>query len=482
MRTLELAYIAFVVLAALMFFALPRKIMLFHYLANIGILCLVVTHLLFEGYRWQMIPAYILGSFVVYIILTRPQFSTLWSRVVISFFLIIWVPVAILLPIIVPIFTLPEPSGIYDVAKVSYHLKDPTRKEVATTDQTDTRELPVSIWYPTEDSSAALVPYVKMTPKVKEAIANHYQIPSFFLSYLSDVTTNSFTSGAVAESEQRFPVVLLSHGLPGNSSMMTSIAENLASNGFIVAAIDHTYYSNLTILPDDKVIFSTAALPNPLELEEWDNIISSVWMKDQQQALDFILNSLQYDPLFAGTLNVEKVGVLGHSFGGAAVFQTLLTDERIKAGVNMDGTFFGHVQEGADTKKPFLFMKVKEEQASLTLTPTQEELASLGLTLQQFNELNSKLENRKQIFSHYGGYEAVFTDLKHLSFNDFYMFSPILQIVDKVHVREDSSMINWLLVQFFNKTLYDMTETVFDTRDIPYSRLTITSLQSPNTP
>ncbi|KUP04691.1 hypothetical protein Q75_14635 [Bacillus coahuilensis p1.1.43] len=477
MKTLELAFIALAILVALSLFVLPITRPYVRHLGGVCLLILAICQIVVEGYRWQMIPSYILGATILLLMTAKPTFTSSRSKVFFILFLVLWVPVSIILPIAVPVFTLPYPTGPYDTAKTMYHLTDSNRDERVTLDESDKRELMVSIWYPTTEQKQQAGRYIDMTSTVQKSIAEHLEVPSFLLEYINHIQTHSVKDSTVAESQEKFPIIILSHGLPGNSMMYTSIAENLASHGFVVAAIDHTYYSNLTIFPDDNVTFSKAILPEPFKLEKWDDIISSVWVKDQQYIVDFV-HSLDNDPSFAGKLDFNSIGVLGHSFGGAASYQTLLADERIRAAVNMDGTFFGKIQDIPTSTKPYLYMKVKEREKVGDQVSIEEELTSLGLTVQQFNELTTSLHNRQQIYTNYGAYEATFTGLKHMSFNDFYLYSPILSIADKVNVREDHNMINWLLVQFFNKTLYNNDTTIFDNGENPYTRITITH---PNT-
>jgi pimeloyl-ACP methyl ester carboxylesterase len=78
------------------------------------------------------------------------------------------------------------------------------------------------------------------------------------------------------------------------------------------------------------------------------DIASSVWSDDQR----FVLNQLEAihtdvtDALFAGRLDLENVGVYGHSWGGEAADITMSRDERFSAGINVDGTSYVESTEG----------------------------------------------------------------------------------------------------------------------------------------
>ena len=98
---------------------------------------------------------------------------------------------------------------------------------------------------------------------------------------------------ATAAPEGAFPLVILSHGYPGNRFLMSHLGENLASKGYVVVAADHTdsTYS-------DQAAFGSTLLHRPL---------------DQRAILDHMANLP--DPI-GGILNADRTGVIGYSMGG----------------------------------------------------------------------------------------------------------------------------------------------------------------------
>ena len=102
----------------------------------------------------------------------------------------------------------------------------------------------------------------------------------------------------------KFPLLIISHGYPGNRFLLSHLAENLASKGYVVASIDHTdsTYS-------DKAAFGSTLLNRPL---------------DQL----FVLNTLSRmgsdtsSPL-NGIVNADTTGLIGYSMGGYGVVNTI---------------------------------------------------------------------------------------------------------------------------------------------------------------
>jgi hypothetical protein len=73
------------------------------------------------------------------------------------------------------------------------------------------------------------------------AIATQIGMPSFFLDHLALVKIPAYRESTVASSDQAYPVILFSHGWNGFNAQNTSQALELASHGYIVIGIQHTY-------------------------------------------------------------------------------------------------------------------------------------------------------------------------------------------------------------------------------------------------
>ena len=130
------------------------------------------------------------------------------------------------------------------------------------------------------------------------------------------VTPTRLTGGACRDAPcaaGRFALVVISHGYPGNRYLMAHLGENLASKGYVVAAVDHT-----DSLYQDKADFASTLVNRPL---------------DQRFVIDCLADGAH--PLAAIT-DCSAVGVIGYSmgaygalvFGGAGVSEAALTLER----------------------------------------------------------------------------------------------------------------------------------------------------------
>ncbi|MEO1403337.1 MAG: hypothetical protein AAFV72_19100, partial [Cyanobacteria bacterium J06635_1] len=130
-------------------------------------------------------------------------------------------------------------------------------------------------------------------------------------------------------------------------------AEELASQGYVVVSINHSYDSAVNIFPDGQVAYHTSIFA---EAENDDDFFELQIKNVDARAKDiqFVLDELGKfnagdDPtgLFAGKLDLDRVGVLGASTGGATAAELLARDPRFKAGVNLDGTLRGETPEAS---------------------------------------------------------------------------------------------------------------------------------------
>lgn len=141
----------------------------------------------------------------------------------------------------------------------------------------------------------------------------------------------------------------------------TVFAENLASHGYVVVGINETYSSNLVVFADGSVARATPAgsiADNASEanVERQTNAIGKVWAADADFVLDRLrqVNADTTSPFYRW-LDLNRVGLFGHSFGGATALAVCQRDSRCKAGADLDGTPISDTQ-GIAVPRPFLFL------------------------------------------------------------------------------------------------------------------------------
>lgn len=235
------------------------------------------VHLILEGYRWQMWPAYLLFAFLFFSHLKR--FRTLPKLGLLS-----WWTLAVFLPVAVPIPNLPVPSGPFSVGTVTYHWVDSTRAEWFTEDQSDVRELMVQLWYPAdEETKGSRAAYLDHVPLRAKAVGERVGLPAFMIQHLKLVKSRSREIAPPADRGNPFPLLIFSHGLGGMKGQNTILMEELASHGYIVVAMDHPFDANMTVFPaapdspDGRMADYRSAIP--------DGTPDSVWLEIRNRQL-----------------------------------------------------------------------------------------------------------------------------------------------------------------------------------------------------
>ena len=144
----------------------------------------------------------------------------------------------------------------------------------------------------------------------------------------------------------------------------STLAEDLASHGYVVVGFDAPYRTGRVVFPDGRVMRRTPK-NNPelclgrgqADQERCVNRILTAWTADIAFVLDRLerLNSSDSSDRFTGRLDMARVGVFGHSLGGATAAQFCHDDSRCKAGIDVDGAPHGSVVQ-AGIRQPFMFL------------------------------------------------------------------------------------------------------------------------------
>ncbi len=352
-------------------------------LVLIAITSILALHLIIEGYRWQMIPAYVLTLILIWCCYKGYTFfKGKWLRkTTTSFGLILILLLAWGLPIILPVFNLPTPTGKYSVGSQYLHLKT-DEDEVITPEVNDTRELMIKVWYPAQLTNEATEPYLNDGDRI--GFATKYGLPKSTFNYLDAINTHTYESPAVEEG--KFPILIFSHGLYSKASGYYALIENIVSHGYIVLNINHTYESTGSLFPNGDLKLFHKDYDKEHNNQDMADMVWNAMQafdkanspKEKLKSIEFLIRnyygaeitkrwssdiSLVIDELenwntnsfLAQHLDTSKIGAFGHSQGGSAATQALIDDNRINAAMNVDGTQWGTIIDTSLTKPFALF-------------------------------------------------------------------------------------------------------------------------------
>ncbi|NOZ74300.1 MAG: alpha/beta fold hydrolase [FCB group bacterium] len=302
---------------------------------------LTLIHFLTEGYRWQMVPAYLLLTGLYLWHRLHPHIRMgLPARIGFS----VWWLIALLTPLLLPRLTLPDPGGSYPVGTQTVVLTDSSREEWFTENPDDFRRIVVQIWYPAQSVTGLTPePYLDHMDVRGPAMIEQLELPEFLkppsvlVRFFAWFRTHSFP-GALPVSDPS-PVVVVSPGLGGSRLLHRTLAEYLASRGMAVAILDHPYDANLTIFPDGQMADYRSELKGMAPDDS--TRLRHRQLRTRVDDLHFLLAQLkQNSALFPDILQTYPVNsffLVGHSFGGTTVFQTALERKDIQAVIALDG-------------------------------------------------------------------------------------------------------------------------------------------------
>jgi hypothetical protein len=134
-------------------------------------------------------------------------------------------------------------------------------------------------------------------------------------------------------------------------SALTALAEDLASHGYVVAGVDHTYESDATAFPDGRV--TTCLAREAPRSGRGEKVVA-----DRAADVSLVLGELSgAHPAWPGAALIDpsRIGMAGHSAGGAAAISAMLADSRIRAGIDMDGATHARIPDDG-LSRPFLFL------------------------------------------------------------------------------------------------------------------------------
>ncbi|MBT2289084.1 dienelactone hydrolase family protein [Paenibacillus albidus] len=386
----------------------------------IGFMMLILGKVIVWEYTWGLFAGLLfILAFKEMVALLRKHthtprykaFSTVWKFLLLALTVVVTLVPALLFPQ----YRLPQVTGPYAVATATYTYVDKNRIEEFT-DQEDNRFVNVEFWYPDQ-------------------------------------------------ADGTYPLLVFSHGAFGIKASNTSTFTELASHGYVVVSIDHPYHSFYTVSEDGKVVTF-----NPEYMQEVNNAnkeggyslgeffeLTQKWMKLRTDDMDFVMDTIleqagqKKDSVYE-RIDTQKIGVFGHSMGGAASVALSRERDDIDAVVNIDAPFFSELVYDKVTNE----LTAKSEAFTITLLNVYSD--DVWIQLDSSSSYLPYIANRISNKNFKGAYNVHFKGAKHLSLTDLPLFSPLLANllqggkadIDKYYAIETQ---NELILRFFDYAL-----------------------------
>lgn len=308
-------------------------------------------------------------------------------------------------------------------------------------------------------------PSPKVTGEYEVATATETFYDEERIEEFADTKQNRFVNVAFwypKKADGTYPLLVFSHGAYGIKESNASTFTELASHGYVVVSIDHPYHSFYTRSEDGSVTMINKDYYDEITNSNKEGIytkeelykIIQKWMKLRTDDMNFVIDTIlkkanrDSSPIYSH-INTEKIGVFGHSMGGAASVWLDRERDDISAVVNIDAPFFSEliykkelddfIASSKDFTTPLLNIYSDDVWRQLESSP-----------IYIANKPNN--EHFKE------AYTVHFQGAKHLSLTDLQLFSPILANIvqrgkadiDKLYCIETE---NELILEFFDSKL-----------------------------
>lgn len=352
-----------------------------------------------------------------------------------------------------------EARGPYQTGTREQLWIDTRRDETATSDPNDKRHLMIQIWYPADVADGQ--------PRARYVLSRQLYPKDEDAKWLDDakaVLTTSVLNAPLARRDGPFPVLLYNPGGYHPPFSATFQTEYLASHGYVVVAIGHTGLTRIERFPDGYV-YSPDHDRSEVTDEESKGWSEVRWFQTQLDRyvrllmpvhvrdIGFVLDRLagmnaEQGGEFYRRLDLEHVGSLGWSLGGALSLQASRDEPRVKAAVNLDGWLYTDVAD-TGTQRPVMQMHGDENYffRMPERTAAERELSRLASMRSWGFYARSSAD----------WYDVGLQRATHGHFSDRSLFEPAES--ELMHPRLAHEIVNRLTLEFFDKYLRGKTDT-----------------------
>lgn len=423
------------------------------YFVLILLIPLFVLNYMIEGFRWHIFGVYIYAIIIVFfwVFVTEKNKQNKIANKIIKLFSLAAVSLSTILILLFGSNPLPMVDGDYKVGTMCYDLTDVNRTEIYNNQENESRKIRIQIFYPVDDISDGQLSMWHEDKLIPRAMIKFWTgLSAPLLDYSTQIKTNSYENVLLSDHEEKYPVVIISHGWMGTRSLHTHHAETLAANGYIVVTIDHTYGSMVTIFEDGTVAYlDENALPENAEQSYSVNLVDT-YSKDAGLVLNHMIdlnngNLTREDiiihakddhlEIFQNRMDVNNIGIVGHSTGGGGTVKLAINDSRVKAVFGLDPWVvpIGNdmLESGLDV--PFMFLRSHQWQVG------------------ENNDYLQILINHSADITGYQTY-----DTTHQDFVYIHAFNPLMKImgiVGKLNSQINFDIQTDYLLDFFDRYL-----------------------------
>lgn len=272
------------------------------------------------------------------------------------------------------------------------------------------------------------------------AVTGKYQVAAAAYSYTDTKRVETYTNTGEnrklnvklwypENADGTYPLIVFSHGSLGTKTSNESLYNELASHGYVVCSIDHTYQCFFTTGEDGHTTFLDMGFYNELmsELTKEDRQLSyecyQKWMKLRMGDINFVTDQIlaqaknkDADRVYK-LVDITKIGAMGHSLGGSAALGIGRTRDDVSAVIALESPFMYDIKGVKDGE--FVFTDEKYPVPMLNVY-SDDSWSHLG-EWPQYVENYDLLSNTNA-----SAFNVYISGVGHLTLTDLALVSPFL--------------------------------------------------------
>ena len=288
-------------------------------IVNFALLILYIAsiiQLIFVGYKWQYVPIYIIIFIVTTLHFLNTDIKNKFSKVIYYVLIISIIGIGVTLTYIFPVPKFEVENKKYSVGYEEFHVVVSDREqpkafyELSNLTSTGNRELLIDIYYPSNDKTEVIQLFKDVDTNWGKTVIRYLNrtwgisLPEFLLSHLNlsyfDIGTN------LERLNNKSPVVIYTHGWSGEKIFATDQLITVASQGYVVVALDHTGLAMFTELPSGT-IYNTGSTENSTKVHD----VMYEMSLDIENTINYLENTNYY-------ADFSNISLIGHSTGGGS--------------------------------------------------------------------------------------------------------------------------------------------------------------------
>jgi len=273
-----------------------------------------------------------------------------------------------------------------------------------------TREILISIYYPSEpldNKPKYTTLFEPCVPLAVDMLCNM----GVNREYISNLETGVFNNARINMTTKNCPILFISPAFGVVRDMYSFCVEHLVKNGFVVITIGASHESIFSTFPDGRFIQQSQEISeiDSVDIKYWKELLE-LRVEDIRYVLSNVEEALDSVRGLRTIVDINTMGIMGHSLGGAAAYEVLKGDKRVKACIMLDPSFH-LITVNTDERGSAPLLVVRQEKCTSEELGNEVSQELLPLLLKGFNNLHKSSPVNSAFIKLHGADHMTFSDI-----------------------------------------------------------------------